>query len=103
MQQIASDINKMKRWSLVLPLRSCRTKDVQVIACKESAEVGSLPQIRRLTTTLRVKSIKMELQYGSAMEVPSPSGTRRVPSCGSMENVRFPCPPRDTLDSCPLL
>ena len=80
---------------------SCRAKATQVIACKGSHAVGSVLQIRRPTTILRVKFIKMGLQRGSAREVSLPSGAPRVPYCGSTANVRVPCQYRDNLNSCP--
>ena len=49
---------------------------MQAISSKETPGVQSPLQIRHPTTTLRLKSIKTELQRGSAREVSSPSGTQ---------------------------
>ena len=75
----------------------------QVIACKGSPEVGLPHRTRHPTTTLRVRSIKMELQRGSVREASSPSGMQRAPCCGSTENVRFQYRPCDNLDLFPSL
>ena len=90
MQQIANDINKMKR--SLLRFYHCGhvvLNQSQVIAYKGRPEVGSPLRIRRRTTTSRVKSIKMELPRGSAREMSSLSGKRKDSSYGSMENVGF--------------
>src|SRR6266702_4376819 len=105
MQQIANDINKMKRSLLIDSTIAVpwRLSWAQVIACKGSPEVGSPLRIRHPTTTSRARSIKMELQRGSAKEASSPSGTRRASCCGSMENVGFYYWPCDNPDSFPSL
>src|SRR6266702_630258 len=90
MQQMASDINKMRRsLSIDAPIVDrLRLQVLQGTSCKRTPKVGSALQIRLKTTTLGVKFIEMEPAHGSSKRTSSLSGTRRVPFCGSMENVR---------------
>jgi hypothetical protein len=89
MEQMASDINKIRRLLSIssASMGGCSSQ-VQVTSCKRSLEVGFTLQIRHQTTTSHVKSIKMELLCGSSKETSLLSGTRRVPCCGYVENVR---------------
>ena len=50
-------------------------------------KIGSALQIHQKTIILGAKFIEMELLHSSFKEPSSLSGTRRVPFCGSMENV----------------
>ena len=96
MQQMASDINKMRRslsmYSPIVDQR--RLHDIQGTSYRRTPKIGSALQIRRKTTTSDAKSIEMEPLRGSSKEPYSLSGTRKVPFCGYMENVRlqqWPC------------
>jgi hypothetical protein len=59
-----------------------------VINYKRKFETGSTTRIRQQITTLRLTSITMELQRGLPKVALLRDGERRVPSCGSMVNVR---------------
>jgi len=90
MQQMASDINKMRRsLSIDAPIVDrWHLYELQATNCKRTPKIGSVHQTRRKTTTLDAKSIEMEPPLGSSKSASSLSGTRREPFCGSMENVR---------------
>ncbi|KAH8980601.1 hypothetical protein EDB86DRAFT_2979759 [Lactarius hatsudake] len=70
MQQITNDINKMRRSLLTCSatMRWWRSCYLQVTSCKRDPKVGSPLQIRRQTSTSRVKSIKTELPRGFSRE-----------------------------------
>jgi hypothetical protein len=90
MQQVASDINKMRRsLSIDAPI-VCqrRLHKLQGTSCRRTPKIGSALQIRRKITTSDAKFIETELLHGSSKGAPLLSGTRTVPFCGSMENVR---------------
>jgi len=89
MQQMASDINKMRRsLSIDAPIvNRLRLQVLQGTSCKRTPKIGSALQIRRKTTTLGVKSIETEPAHGFSKRASSIGGTRRDPFCGSMENV----------------
>ena len=90
MQQMASDINKMRRSLLIyapIVYRLC-LHELQATIYKRTPKVGSALQIRRKTITLDVKSIEMEPAHGSSRTKSSVSGSRRIPCYGFMENVR---------------
>jgi hypothetical protein len=76
-----------------------RLHELQVTGYKRSPKVGSALQIRRETTTLDVKYIEMEPAHGSSKRMSSPSGSRRVPFYGYMENVRSQHTPYDDPNS----
>jgi hypothetical protein len=91
MQNMTSEINKMKRWSLHAPATAHIEAEntQQVISCKGISEAGSLLQIRPKTTTLLVQLSTAELQNGSPMVAPLRNGRQWDHSCGFMESVRL--------------
>ena len=92
MQQMASDINKMRRSLSIYAtiVDRLRLHELQAISYKRTPNVGSALQIRRKTTTLDIKSIRTKPAHGSSKTMSSLSGSRRTPFYGSMENVRSP-------------
>ena len=77
MQQMASDINKMRRLLLIhAPIvDQRRSHEFQETSCRRTPRIGSALQIHQKTIISGAKSIEMEPLHGFFKEAPSLSGT----------------------------
>ena len=92
MQEMASDMNKLKRPLLLRIIILYIETISQVTSCKRTLQVGSLRQIHGRTTISPANLATMEQRNGSFKVIFSSNGYHpaQLLCCGFMENVRVP-------------